>query len=174
MHAGDETTRREWFAVQVWSGREQLSARHLRLRGYEVFLPCYREQRRWSDRVKVVERALFAGYVFCRVEADVVGKIVTAPGVIKMVGAGSGRPISIPTDEIGAIQPIVAARLSTEPTPMPRAGQRVRVEQGPLRGLEGIVQVVQNHHRLIVSISLLQRAVAVSVDADWISIPRGQ
>lgn len=56
----------DWFAVQVWSGREHLSARHLAQRGYDVFLPCSRERRRWSDRIKVVERALFAGYVFCR------------------------------------------------------------------------------------------------------------
>jgi transcription termination/antitermination protein NusG len=160
---------REWFAVQVWSGRENISARHLRQRGYEVFLPCYREQRLWSDRIKSVERALFAGYVFCRAQPEVVGKIITTPGVIRVVGDDRG-PLSIPACEIEAIQQIVATRLSMEPSPVPHAGQRVRMELGPLRGVEGVVLEMKNHHRLVVSIPLLQRAVAVEVDSEWISI----
>ena len=161
----------DWLAVQVWSGREQVSAGHLRVRGYEVFLPCYRESRRWSDRIKVVDRALFAGYVFCRVDAEVVERIVTAPGVIRIVGDGSG-PAPVAAHEIEAIQRIVEARLPAEPSPVPKAGQRVRIEQGPLRGVEGIVQLVRDRHRLVVSISLLHRAVSVEIDVKWISIPR--
>ena len=168
-HCHDEAMR-EWFAVQVWSGREHISAAHLRERGYQVFLPCYREQRRWSDRIKVFERALFAGYVFCQIVPDVLGKIITAPGVIRIVGDGS-EPVSIPADEIEAIQRIVATSLSTEPWPMPQAGQRVRIELGPLSGIEGVVLAVKNHHRFVVSISLLQRSVAVEVDSKWLTIP---
>jgi transcriptional antiterminator NusG len=169
VYCGDAGTR-EWFAVQVRSAREQISALHLRERGYEVFLPCYREHRRWSDRIKVVERALFAGYVFCRLEPGVSGKIVTAPGVIRIVGDNSG-PLSIPAHEIEAIQRIVATTLSAEPWPVPRVGQRVRIELGPLQGIEGIVLAVKNHQRLVVSIPLLQRAVAVELDSNWISVP---
>jgi transcription antitermination factor NusG len=171
MHAyhHDESTR-EWFAVQVWSGREHVSAMHLRERGYQVFLPCYREQRRWSDRIKTFERALFAGYVFCELVPDVVGKIVTAPGVIRIVGDGRG-PVSIPVHEIAAIQRIAATNLSTEPWPMPGAGDRVRIELGPLSGIEGVVLAVKNHQRFVVSIPLLQRSVAVEVDAKWLTTP---
>lgn len=168
-YSHDEATR-EWFAVQVWSGREQISATHLRERGYQVFLPCYREQRRWSDRIKVFERALFAGYVFCQLVPDVVGKIVTAPGVIRIVGDGRG-PVPIPVDEIAAVQRIVATNLSTEPFPMPGVGERVRIELGPLSGIEGIVLAAKNHHRFVVSIPLLQRSVAVEVDSKWLTRP---
>ena len=163
----DNAAIHEWFAVQVWSGREHLSARHLSQRGYEVFLPSYRDRRRWSDRIKVVERALFAGYVFCRLAPAVFGKIVTTPGVLGIVGDGT-RPVSIPTPEVEAIQRIVAASLSTEPWSIPRVGQRVRIELGPLRGIEGVVQMVRNQQRLVVGVSLLQRAVAVEVDVSWI------
>jgi transcription termination/antitermination protein NusG len=159
---------REWFAVQVWSGREQLSARHLQQRGYEVFLPCYRERRQWSDRVKVIDRALFAGYVFCRLDSVLSAKIITAPGVVRIVGDHTG-PLSIPIDEIDAIQRVMEAQLSAEPFPMPEVGRRVRIECGPLRGVEGVVVSVKNQARLVVSVSLLQRAVAVEVEAAWIS-----
>jgi transcription antitermination factor NusG len=169
MATSHDASMGDWFAVQVWSGREHLSARHLAQRGYEVFLPHYREQRRWSDRLKVVERALFAGYVFCRFSPEIVGRIVTAPGVLRIVGDGTG-PSPIPLHEIEAIQRIVAARLAAEPSGVPRAGQRVRIEDGPLRGIDGIVQVVKNQQRLVVAVSLLQRAVSVEIDPRWISV----
>lgn len=162
--------RRDWYAVQVWAGREQLSATHLQQRGYEIFLPCYREHRRWSDRVKTIERALFAGYVFCRLHAEGAAKIVTAPGVIRIVGDGRG-PLPVPAAEIEAIQRIVETKLTAEPWEVVDAGQRVRIEFGPLRGTEGIVLKVKNRHRIVVSIPMLQRAVAVEMEPEWISIP---
>jgi transcription antitermination factor NusG len=158
----------EWFAVQVRGGREHLSARHLSQRGYEVFLPRYRESRQWSDRVKVVERALFGGYVFCRLGPDVLGKIVTIPGVVRIVGNASG-PLSIPAHEIDGIQGIVATCRTAQPWPMPHAGRRVRIEGGPLRGIEGVVIMVKGQQRLVVSVELLQRAVSVEIDAQWVS-----
>lgn len=159
----------DWFAVQVRTGRERLSASHLRLRGYEVLLPCYCERRRWSDRVKNVERPLFPGYLFSRFKPDVVAKLVSTPGVIRIVG-DSGGPIAIPASEVDAIQRIIEARVQAEPWSCPRVGERVRVEGGPLGGAVGVVLSTANGSRLIVSITLLQRSVAVEMDPDWISV----
>jgi transcription antitermination factor NusG len=158
---------RAWFAVQVWTGREQLSATHLGMRGYEVFLPCYCEQRRWSDRIKHVQRALFAGYVFCQASTDVVATIVAAPGVIRIVG-DRHRPLPVPDVEIDALKRIVQTSLPRQPWPL-ATGQPVRVEAGPLRGLEGVVVARKNEHRLVVSIQLLQRAVAVEIAPEWVT-----
>jgi transcriptional antiterminator NusG len=163
---------REWFAVQVWSGREQQSATTLQARGYEVFLPRYREVRRWSDRMRTIERPLFSGYLFCRIDSHVVGKIVTAPGVIRIVGNGSA-PTPVPADEVAAIQNLVESRLNAEPCVFLREGQRVCIEYGPLRGMQGVVMKVKSRYRLVVSISLLQRSVAVDIEPSWISVPYG-
>jgi transcription antitermination factor NusG len=154
----------DWFALQVSAGREHLAAAHLGSRGYEVFYPrCY-EERHWSDRVKRVERALFAGYLFCRLHGDVFGKVLTAPHVIRMVGDGE-RPLPVRAEEIDALQRVVGSTLPVEACPMPRTGQRVRVTAGPLGGTEGIVLRVRGRDRLVVCISLLRRAVAVEFDA---------
>ena len=158
----------EWFAVQVRAGREHHSASHLLQRGYEVFLPCYRQYRRWSDRVKSIERALFDGYLFCRLHQDIVGKIVTASGVIRIVGDGH-RPLPIPAADIEALQRIVETQLDAEPWTYLQVGQRVRIEMGPLRGVEGIVLRAKNRHRLVVSVAVLQRSVSVELDPEWIS-----
>jgi transcription antitermination factor NusG len=165
-----DDTLHQWFAAQVWAGREPLCAEHLRVRGYEVFLPSYCEHRRWSDRVKKADRALFPGYVFCRLCGDALAKIVTTPGVTRIVGDGR-RPLPIPGDEIEAIQRIVATGVTARPWAFVQAGQRVRIERGPLRDIEGIVLRTTQGNRLIVSVALLQRSVAVEIDAEWVSVP---
>ncbi len=163
----------EWFAVQSWAGREPLCAKHLVARGYDVFLPCYREQRRWSDRTKTIERALFAGYLFCRLHRDVVAKIISSPGVVRIVGNNDG-PLPISGHEVEAIQRIIEARVTAQPWPYLQIGQRVRVDTGPLRDMEGIVVMIKNRRRLVVSIAQLQRSVAVELDADCVTVSRAR
>jgi transcription antitermination factor NusG len=165
-----QLTTEHWFALQVWTGREQLAAAHLQLRGYEIFLPSYCVQRRWSDRVKRVPRALFAGYLFCRLRPETFGKMITTPGVIRIVGNTDG-PMSVPLHEIEALQRVVETRLLVEPWPFLKVGQRVTIAEGPLRGTEGLILRVKNQHRLVISLSLLQRSVAVDVPSDWIAVP---
>jgi len=157
----------DWLAVQVHAGREFYSARHLHDRGYDVFLPAYDEHRRWSDRVTTIRRALFDGYLFCRAVNQAVALIVTAPAVIRVVGTSSG-PLPIPLEEIEALKRIVDARLAVRPTPFVQAGQRVRVESGPLCGTHGVVLTVTGPRSLLVSITLLQRSVAVDLAPEWV------
>lgn len=160
----------EWFAVQVWTGREHSTVSHLRLRGHDPFLPSYWEHHQWSDRVKKIGRALFPGYVFCRLDASAAAGIMTSPGVIRIVGDGRG-PVPVPVHEVETIRKIVEAGLEAKPCEFLQVGQRVRVEAGPLRGAEGLIVAAKNHHRLIVSISLLKRAVAVSIPMECLSVP---
>jgi transcription antitermination factor NusG len=160
----------EWFALQVWAGREGRTANQLRQRAYDVFLPCHRERRRWSDRIKICDRPLFAGYLFCRLQTsgiDRAERLVTTPGVIRIVRNEHG-PLPIPSSEIDAIQRIVDLQVKAEAWPFLRAGQRVTVERGPLRGTEGIVLHSGGGQSLVVSISILQRSVAVQMEPDWV------
>lgn len=159
----------EWFAVQVRSGRESTSARELRDKHYNVFLPCYRSPRRWSDRIKIIERALFPGYLFCRSSAEMIGNVTTINGVIAVVAAG-GTPLPVPTAEIETIMRVVSTRLNVEPWPLHRVGERVRIETGALCGVEGIVIAVRNVHKLIVSIPFLQRSVALEIEPSSVSV----
>ena len=138
------------------------------MRGYEVLLPLYRQVRRWSDRTKRVERALFEGYVFCRCTASIVARIISTPGVICVVGDGT-RPLPVEPDEIQTIARIVETGVLAEPWPYVEVGERVRIDAGPLMGTEGIVLTVKDQRRLIVSISLLHRSVAVQLCTDWIT-----
>ena len=157
-----------WYALRIKSRHERIVAAALNGKGYEVFLPLYRDRRRWSDRVKEVELPLFPGYLFCRFDAMKRLPILMTPGIVQLVGVGKS-PHPIEETEITAIKSIVISRLNAQPWPYLQVGQKVRIEQGPLTGLEGILIALKKTHRLVVSVTLLQRSVAVEVDHDWAS-----
>src|ERR1700741_2794746 len=155
-----------WFALQTRYRYEQFVANHLRGSGYGGFLPVSRSRRQWSDRLKEFEVPLFPGYLFCRFNPLDRLPILTTVGVIQIVGTGK-NPIPVDDAEIAAIQITPQSGVARQPWPFPQVGQRVRVEDGPLHGLEGILLSFKGSHRLVLSVTLLQRSVAVEIDESW-------
>lgn len=153
-----------WFALQVHTTRESTVEGLLRGRGYDTFLPLYQRRKRWSDRIKVVDAPLFPGYVFCQLDIQNRLPVLTTPGVTRIVGY---RRVPVPVDgtEINAIQAMVDSCFHREPWPFLQVGDRVRIERGPLSGLEGILLSIRGMHRLVLSVSLLRRSVALEIDA---------
>lgn len=131
--------------------------------GYEHFQPTCIVRRRWSDRIKQTEDPLFPGYLFCRFDPLNRLPVLTAPGVIAIVSFGRTL-LPVDEQEIEAIRKLVASGFPLYPSPFLRVGQRVRIEEGALAGLEGILMEVRNRHRVVASISLLQRSVGVEID----------
>lgn len=156
-----------WYALHVQTRLGATASATLRGKGYEEFLPVYRERRRWSDRVIEGLQPLFPGYMFCRFDPQQrLLPILTTPGIIGIVSAGR-TPIPIPDEEIAGIRHVLRSGLLTQPWPFLEAGCRVRIDHGSLAGLEGIITGTEKIHRLIVSITLLQRSVAVEIDRAW-------
>ena len=156
-----------WYAVRVRSRFEFTAVRLLREKGIEQFLPSYRSRRCWSDRIKELELPLFPGYVFCRFDARSPLSVLTTPGVVDIVGAGR-TPSPVSDDEINAIQDICCSGLPVEPWPYLKAGRHIRIERGPLTGIEGVVIETKGCWRLVASISILGRSVAAEVEREWI------
>jgi transcription antitermination factor NusG len=152
-----------WFALRVRSNYERITLTHLRERGYEEFSPSYKTERRWSDRTKHVDQFLFPGYIFCRFDPKERLPILTAPGVVDVVGLGK-QPEPIPHAEIERIRRMVESGLLITPYPYLQVGQAVLIERGPLSGVEGILVEVKGQVRLVVSVNLLQRSVSAEVD----------
>lgn len=156
-----------WFAVQVKTNHESRSANGIAARGIETFAPCYEEEHKWSDRIKVIERPLFPGYVFVRCGfADRV-TIIKVPSVQRVVGLGS-IPVTVDEEEIAAVKAAVANGLRRRPQPDLKEGQRIVIKRGPLTGARGILVSSGAGPTFIVSITLLQRAVSIDVDPYWI------
>jgi transcription antitermination factor NusG len=156
-----------WFALRVKSRSEKMVSTIARNKGFEEFLPLYQSRRRWSDRFKSVEMPLFPGYVFCRLNPEFRLPLLTIPGVMGFVGIGK-VPVAIEEAEIAAIQAAVGAGLTAEPYPFLEVGQKVRLAEGPLAGLEGWLVEVRKQQRLVVSVSMLRRSVAIEIDRQWV------
>ena len=158
----------QWYALRVRPRFEKIVAKNLQDKGHELFLPCYSAKRQWSDRIKYVELPLFPSYVFCRFSlTDTSVPVLTTPAVREIVGI-SGRPLSIDPAEIEAVRSIVKSGLEYQSWPYLSVGQFVRVESGALAGLKGLVIAIKDHCRLVVSVNLLMRSVAVEIDRAWI------
>ena len=157
-----------WFALQVRARCEIGVANHLEGNGYEGFLPIYKCRKCWSDRIKQVDAPLFPGYLFCRFDPQYRLPILKTPGVIQIVGYNRS-PIPVDEIEIAAIQTLVASGVPNKPWPFLAVGHEVRIESGPLRGLEGILVKFRGDHRVVLSVTLLQRSVAVEIDSAFVT-----
>ena len=158
-----------WYALSVRSRYEKLAATVLKTQGYEWFLPMYKCRRRWSDRIKEIEAPLFPGYLFCQFDIHKRLPILMIPGVQHIVG-GTRVPTPIETSEIEALRTVVRADATREPWPFLQVGDRVRIEYGSLAGVEGVLLQAKGRHRLVLSITLLQRSVAVDIDSAWVGL----
>jgi len=157
-----------WFAVQVKATHEKRVVSMLDYRGIESYLPLYESRRHWRDRIKQVEVPLFPGYIFSRFGLAERGVLLKTPSVTRVVGIGS-TPIPVDEREIAAIQAVVNSGLRLAPHPFLRVGHRVRIEGGALYGLEGLITDFRRRNHLIVSVTLLQRSVAVEIDSAWVT-----
>ena len=156
-----------WYALQLRTRFEKVVAMHLRGKGYEEFLPTYTSRRHWSDRVREIELPLFPGYIFCKFDVTDRLPLLVIPGVMSVVSFG-GTPMSVPEREIAAIEHVVNSGMKYGPWPRMSVGQPVQVRYGPLRGVEGVVVEVKKNYQLIISVSMLQRSVAVEIDRDCV------
>jgi transcription antitermination factor NusG len=160
-----------WFALQVRSQRESHVADQLSAKGYELFLPLYSSRKRWSDRIKKVELPLFPGYLFCRFDPYDRLPILKTPWILQIVGFNH-IPSPVDNEEISAVRTLVATGACAQPWPFIGVGETVRIESGPLRGVVGVLTQVKGDHKLVVSITLLQRSVAVEIDAALVTPER--
>lgn len=158
-----------WFAVQVMSLHEKKVAAMLAYKGYEQFLPVQKTTSKWSDRTKVLERPLFPNYVFCRMDRGSARAVLATPGVVRIVGFG-GKPYPVRDEEILAIQRLVSAGCEAVAVAQPKIGERVRVLEGPLKGITGTLTRIKNRSHLVVTIEAIMKSVAIVVDAEMVAV----
>lgn len=156
-----------WYAIQVRPRCESLVMELLSDKICERFLPSYESRRRWSDRWKRLERPLFPGYVFGRFRLAEKHAVVTTSGVVRIVGIGQ-MPSPIADAEIAALQQLAQQRIPVSPHEFVSVGESIRLRSGPFAGLTGIVVRNNGESRLVVSVNLLRRSVAVEVESEWI------
>jgi transcription antitermination factor NusG len=163
-----------WYVAQTRSRHEKSVAAQLNERGVEHFLPLYEAVSQWKDRRVRLQLPLFAGYIFVRIPLRERLRALEIPSIVRLVGFG-GLPVPMPDHEMEAMRNGLTSMLSVEPHPFLNLGSRVRIRQGPLGGLEGILLRRKGRYRVVLSVDLIKRSIVVNVDAtDIVRIARAR
>ena len=159
-----------WYAAYTRANHEKSVALQMGQRSVEHFLPLYDSKRRWKDRSVHLQLPLFPGYVFVHLALRDRLQVLQIPGVAKLVGF-NGAPAALPEAEIETMRTCLSRKLDLAPHPFAHVGRRVRVNAGPLEGLEGIVIREKNRFRFVISLDLINRSASVEVSvADIVSV----
>jgi len=158
-----EASGAQWYALYTAPRHEKQVADRINRQGISCFLPLYRSMRRWKDRRKELSLVLFPGYVFVRMALQNRFRVLQLPGAVRLVSF-NGQPAPLPEDEIENLRSRLVGSNNIEPHPYLTAGRHVRVRSGPLQGLEGIILRTKDRCRIVLSIHLIMRSLAVEVD----------
>lgn len=159
-----EASHAEWYALYTRSRHEKQVATQLHQRNIEFLLPLYSSVRSWKDRRVNLQLPLFPGYIFVHTSMLRRIELLSVPGTVRFV-AFSGRPAALLESDLLRLRAGLDQGLRAQPHPYLKVGRRVRVRSGPLAGTEGILLRKKNQFRLIVSIDLIMRSVAVEIAA---------
>jgi transcription antitermination factor NusG len=154
----------KWYALQTFPRHEKIVRTQLQADGLEVFIPTFRKESKWSDRSKTIELPIFPGYAFLR-SGDIRSErayIFRSRSVVRIL-SGSHGPAEIPEPEMLNVQRIARAGASISPVPYLNVGQRVRIRNGALQGLEGVLLRVGREDCLVISVDLIQRSISIRI-----------
>jgi transcription antitermination factor NusG len=152
-----------WYAAYTKANHEKKVSEQLRARMVDHYLPVYSSVRRWQDRRVNLEMPLFPGYVFVRTSLRDRLDVLQVPGVAWLVSF-DGRPAALPDDEIARLRAALSGTRRAAPHPYLAVGRRVSLQSGPMKGFNGILIRRKSGTRIVVSVELIQKSVAVEVD----------
>jgi len=153
----------EWYAVYTRSHQERMVKTQLEGRGVENFLPSYEKMSHWKDRRKLIHLPLFPGYLFVRIPLIRRLEVLKAYGTVQLVGNSAG-PVPIPEEQVARVKRFVEVGLRCDPHPYLKVGKKVRIIEGPLGGLEGILVRSKNRSLFVISVEMIQRSVSVELE----------
>jgi transcription antitermination factor NusG len=153
-----------WYALNVRVNREHSVSLYLKQMGVPDYLPLHKRSR---DGKLGQQRPLFPGYLFCYIDLDRAPKLYQIPGYNRILGAGK-HPIQIEDSEIELVRSLVDASVRIEPCPHVITGGQITVTAGPFGGARGVVLQARGLRKVIVSLPLLGRSIAVTVPVAWV------
>jgi transcription antitermination factor NusG len=163
----------QWFAVYTTHRHEKRVSELLVDREIETVLPLYKVGRQWKKRAPVVlELPLFPCYLFVNISRETRGLVLGVPGVLSIVGSPN-EPWPLRTCEVEALRLGIKMGM-VEPHPYLKVGEKVRIKNGPMSGIEGILTRKKNGLRFVLTLEVIMRSVVVEVDANDIEIVDGE
>jgi transcription antitermination factor NusG len=153
----------QWFAVQTRYRFEKKVAAQLHQKSLKSYLPLLTEQHNWSDRQTNVTLPLFPGYAFVHIDQSRESRhaVLQTAGLMGFVSFG-GIVVPVPSTQIEHLQMLLREKARFALHPFVQTGQRVRIRNGCLQGLEGVL-LQHDKGKLVISIDSIQRSLAIEI-----------
>jgi transcription antitermination factor NusG len=152
-----------WFAIYTLSRHEKRVAQHFQMQQIEHFLPLYMARQKWKDGTKHdIQFPLFPNYLFVRITRKKRASVLAIPGVLLIVGGGN-ESFSVSDNYMQSLRDKVTQG-GVEPHPYLATGEMVRIKSGAMAGMEGVLVRRKSGFRVVVTLELIKRSVAVEFD----------
>ncbi len=158
-----------WYALYLRSRHERVVDSRLRESGVETFLPMIEVVKRYSDRHKRGLEPLFRGYVFIRTDLKNRLHILQVHGVVRFVGI-ENSPSPIPNHQIDWIRRLTECPVPVKRETFIRGGERVQVNAGPFKGIEGIALRMGGHLRIAIAVDCIAQSLSIEIDSALVSV----
>jgi transcription antitermination factor NusG len=160
---------RKWYAIYTKPRWEKKLAERLEEKRIDHYLPMVKTLKLWSDRKKWVSEPLFKSYIFVHVSQDEYLSAIQTPGAVKYITI-ERKAVSIPPLQIEAIRTFLESGEDLiSDSPDMKVGDRVAVNRGPLKGLEGTLVEFQHKHRVRIMIEGIQQSLHIKVPKSFLS-----
>ena len=156
-------TAQHWYIAYTLPRHEKAVAQRLGSENIHCYVPLYSETHTWRQRRVKVELPLFPCYVFVKIRPETKARILSSPGLIRLLTASGGAAAVFPDEEMDALQSSLK-RWSARPYPFHRSGKRIRLKSGPFAGLEGTILRRNGKRKLIVTLDLISSAMLLDID----------
>ena len=156
---------KKWYPFYTKPRHEFKALEQIKTLGLEVLLPTITVVKQWSDRKKKVTEPLFKSYIFMKGTESERNLALTSDAVIRSIFF-NGKPATIPEKEMEDLMQILKSPEKLQVFDGIVKGAKVKIESGPLKGVEGFVEAVnRNENRLLLAIEILNRTVSVAISA---------
>lgn len=164
----------QWNVIYTASRQEKKVSALLNRYNIKHYLPLVKKLRLWSDRKKWVEMPLFNGYVFVQPKPSERDQVLQIPGVVKYLKY-NGSDAQVSEHEITVIQQLIEKgyHLETESAGVLRKGDKVKIEQGPLKGIEAeVLKGTDGSETVWIAFETVSQVVKVSIPIDLLNVKR--
>jgi transcriptional antiterminator NusG len=159
---------KKWLVFYTKSRQEKKVNELLQRAGFEVFLPTHKVLRQWTDRKKKVEVPLFNSYIFVKEEEHNIQSILQIPGIAWIIRL-NGQPAELRETEVNTIKRLIETGFSIEAigddTTQWKEGDKVKIADGPLKGLTGTVGRGVDADKFLVLIESINQVIRVEIPA---------
>ncbi len=162
MNASESASPRVWYVAHTRPRCEKKLAEYCAREGFPATLPCYKSVKRYRGKTVVFEKPLFPNYLFLRLEAGEGKRVYQSDYVANLLSVVDQELFQKQFDDIlQALESDLEVCLAPHIT----AGKHVRIKNGPLRGMEGLVQERSGKLSVLLRLDFIAQAAAVRVEA---------